>query len=89
MVAQRILVPLIPVRIRIFQQIINQNDMKQLIDIFADPIRKATARDCVIASVPILVPLLGIAAVIADKVVIYASSLVVIVGIGYLIRDLK
>ena len=89
MVAQRILVPLIPVRIRIFQQIINQNDMKQLIDIFADPIRKATARDCVIASVPIIVPLLGIAAVIADKVVIYASSLVVIVGIGYLIRDLK
>ena len=89
MVAQRILVPLIPVRIRIFQQIINQNDMKQLIDIFADPIRKATARDCVIASVPIIVPLIGIAAVIADKVVIYASSLVVIVGIGYLIRDLK
>ena len=89
MVAQRILVPLIPVRIRIFQQIIDQNDMKQLIDIFTDPIRKATARDCVIASVPILVPLLGIAAVIADKVVIYASSLVVIVGIGYLIRDLK
>ena len=89
MVAQRILVPLIPVRIRIFQQIINQNDMKQLIDIFADPIKKATARDCVIASVPIIVPLLGIAAVIADKVVIYASSLVVIVGIGYLIRDLK
>ena len=89
MVAQRILVPLIPVRIRIFQQIINQNDMKQLIDIFTDPIRKATVRDCVIASVPILVPLLGIAAVIADKVVIYASSLVVIVGIGYLIRDLK
>ena len=89
MVAQRILVPLIPVRIRIFQQIINQNDMKQLIDIFADPIKKATARDCVIASVPIIVPLIGIAAVIADKVVIYASSLVVIVGIGYLIRDLK
>ena len=89
MVAQRILVPLIPVRIRIFQQIIDQNDMKQLIDIFADPIRKATVRDCVIASGPILVPLLGIAAVIADKVVIYASSLVVIVGIGYLIRDLK
>ena len=89
MVAQRILVPLIPVRIRIFQQIINQNDMKQLIDIFADPIRKATVRDCVIASVPIIVPLIGIAAVIVDKVVIYASSLVVIVGIGYLIRDLK
>ena len=89
MVAQRILVPLIPVRIRIFQQLLNQNDMKQFIDIFADPIRKATARDCVVASVPILVPLLGIAAVIADKVVIYASSLVVIVGIGYLIRDLK
>ena len=63
--------------------------MKQFINIFADPIKKATARDCVIASVPILVPLLGIAAVIADKVVIYASSLVVIVGIGYLIRDLK
>ena len=89
MVAQRILVPLIPVRIRIFQQIINQNDMKQLIDIFADPIRKATARDCVIASVPIIVPLLGIAAVIADSVVIYALSSVIIVGIGYLIRDLK
>ena len=89
MVAQRILVPLIPVRIRIFQQIINQNDMRQLIDIFADPIRKATARDCVIASVPIIVPLLGIAAVIADKVVIYALSSAIIVGIGYLIRDLK
>ena len=89
MVAQRILVPLIPVRIRIFQQIINQNDMKQLIDIFADPIRKATDRDCVIASVPIIVPLIGIAAVIADKVVIYALSSAIIVGIGYLIRDLK
>ena len=63
--------------------------MKQLIDIFADPIRKATARDCVIASVPILVPLIGIAAVIADKVVIYALSSAIIVGIGYLIRDLK
>ena len=63
--------------------------MKKFIDIFADPIKKATVRDCVIAPVPIIVPLLGIAAVIADKVVIYASSLVVIVGIGYLIRDLK
>ena len=89
MVAQRILVPLIPVRIRIFQQIINQNDMKQLIDIFADPIRKATARDCVIASVPIIVPLLGIAAVIADSVVIYAISSAIIIGVAYLIKDLK
>ena len=89
MVAQRILVPLIPVRIRIFQQIINQNDMKQFIDIFADPIRKATARDCVIASVPIIVPLLGIAAVIADSVVIYAISSAIIIGVAYLIRDLK
>ena len=42
-----------------------------------------------IASVPIIVPLLGIAAVIADKVVIYALSSAIIVGIGYLIRDLK
>ena len=89
MVAQRILVPLIPVRIRIFQQIINQNDMKQLIDIFTDPIRKATARDCVIASVPIIVPLIGIAAVIADKVVIYALSSAIIIGVAYLIKDLK
>ena len=63
--------------------------MKKFIDIFADPIKKATARDCVIASVPILVPLLGIAAVIADKVVIYAITSAIIVGIGYLIRDLK
>ena len=63
--------------------------MKKFIDIFADPIKKATARDCVIASVPILVPLIGIAAVIADKVVIYALSSAIIVGIGYLIRDLK
>ena len=63
--------------------------MKKFIDIFADPIKKATARDCVIASVPIIVPLLGIAAVIADSVVIYAITSVVIVGIGYLIRDLK
>ena len=89
MVAQRILVPLIPVRIRIFQQIINQNDMKQLIDIFADPIKKATARDCVIASVPIIVPLIGIAAVIVDKVVIYALSSAIIIGVAYLIKDLK
>ena len=89
MVAQRILVPLIPVRIRIFQQIINQNDMKQFIDIFADPIRKATARDCVIASVPIIVPLLGIAAVIADSVVIYAITSAIIIGVAYLIKDLK
>ena len=63
--------------------------MKKFIDIFADLIRKATARDCVIASVPIIVPLIGIAAVIADSVVIYALSSVIIVGIGYLIRDLK
>ena len=63
--------------------------MKQFIDIFADPIRKATTRDCVIASVPIIVPLIGIAAVIADSVVIYALSSAIIVGIGYLIRDLK
>ena len=63
--------------------------MKKFVDIFADPIRKATARDCVIASVPILVPLLGIAAVIADSVVIYALSSAIIAGIGYLIRDLK
>ena len=63
--------------------------MKKFIDIFADPIRKATTRDCVIASVPIIVPLLGIAAVIADKVVIYVLSSAIIVGIGYLIRDLK
>ena len=89
MVAQRILVPLIPVRIRIFQQIINQNDMKQFIDIFADPIKKATARDCVITSVPIIVPMLGIAAVIADKVVIYAITSAIIIGVAYLIRDLK
>ena len=63
--------------------------MKKFIDIFADPVRKATARDCVIASVPILVPLLGIAGVIADSVVIYALSSAIIVGIGYLISDLK
>lgn len=63
--------------------------MKQLIDIFADPIKKATARDCVIASVPILVPLLGIAAVIADKVVIYAITSAIIFSVAYLIRDLK
>ena len=63
--------------------------MKQLIDIFADPIKKATTRDCVIASVPILVPLLGIAAVIADSVVIYAITSAIIIGVAYLIRDLK
>ena len=63
--------------------------MKKFIDIFADPIRKATVRDCVIASVPIIVPLLGIAAVIADKVVIYALSSAIIIGVAYLIRDLK
>ena len=63
--------------------------MKKFIDIFADPIKKATARDCVIASVPILVPLLGIAAVIADSVVIYAISSAIIIGVTYLIRDLK
>ena len=69
--------------------IINQNDMKQLIDLFADPIRKPTARDCVIASVPIIVPLLGIAAVIADSVVIYAITSAIIIGVAYLIKDLK
>ena len=63
--------------------------MKKFIDIFADPIRKATTRDCVIASVPIIVPLLGIAAVIADKVVIYAITSAIIIGVAYLIRDLK
>ena len=63
--------------------------MKQLINIFADPIRKATARDCVIASVPIIVPLLGIAAVIADKVVIYAITSAIIFSVAYLIKDLK
>ena len=63
--------------------------MKQLIDIFTDPIKKATARDCVIASVPIIVPLLGIAAVIADKVVIYAITSAIIFSVAYLIKDLK
>ena len=63
--------------------------MKKFIDIFADPIKKATVRDCVIASVPIIVPLLGIAAVIADKVVIYALSSAIIIGVAYLMRDLK
>ena len=63
--------------------------MKKFIDIFADPIRKATARDCVIASVPIIVPLIGIAAVIADTMVIYAISSAIIIGVAYLIRDLK
>ena len=63
--------------------------MKQLIDIFTDPIRKATARDCVIASVPIIVPLIGISAVIADSVVIYAITSAIIIGVAYLIRDLK
>ena len=63
--------------------------MKQLIDIFADPIKKRTARDCVIASVPIIVPLLGIAAVIADSVVIYAITSAIIIGVAYLIKDLK
>ena len=63
--------------------------MKQFIDIFADPIKKATARDCVIASVPIIVPLIGIAAVIADSVVIYALSSAIIISVAYLIRDLK
>ena len=63
--------------------------MKQLIDIFTDPINKATARDGVIASVPIIVPLLGIAAVIADSVVIYAITSAIIIGVAYLIKDLK
>ena len=63
--------------------------MKKFIDIFADPIKKATTRDCVIASVPILVPLLGIAAVIADSVVIYAITSAIIIGVAYLIKDLK
>ena len=63
--------------------------MKKFIDIFADPIKKATARDCVIASVPILMPLLGIAAAIADSVVIYAITSAIIIGVAYLIRDFK
>ena len=63
--------------------------MKKFIDIFADPIKKATARDCVIVSVPILMPLLGIAAVIADSVVIYAITSAIVIGVAYLIKDLK
>ena len=63
--------------------------MKKFIDIFADPIKKATARDCVIASVPIIVPLLGIAAAIANSVVIYAITSAIIISVAYLIRDLK
>ena len=63
--------------------------MKQLIDIFADPVKNATARDCVIASVPILMPLLGIAAAIADSVVIYAITSAIIISVAYLIKDLK
>ena len=63
--------------------------MKKFIDIFAAPIRKPTARDCVIASVPIIVPMIGIAAVIADTMVIYAISSAIIIGVAYLIRDLK
>ena len=63
--------------------------MKQLINIFADPIRRASARECVIASVAIIVPLLRIAAVIADSVVIYAVTSAIVIGVAYLIKGLK
>ena len=89
MVAQRILVPLIPVRIRIFQRLKNTSNMKTLKDIFFEPYREATAKDYLIASMPITVPLMGILALMVDEIVGYIIAVALLLGVAYLIRDLK
>lgn len=89
MVAQRILVPLIPVRIRIFQRLKNTSNMKTLKDIFFEPYREATAKDYLIASMPITVSLMGILALMVDEIVGYIIAVALLLGVAYLIRDLK
>lgn len=89
MVAQRILVPLIPVRIRIFQRLKNTSNMKTLKDIFFEPYREATAKDYLIASMPITVSLMGILALMLDEIVGYIIAVALLLGVAYLIRDLK
>lgn len=89
MVAQRILVPLIPVRIRIFQRLKNTSNMKTLKDIFFEPYLEATAKDYLIASMPITVSLMGILALMLDEIVGYIIAVALLLGVAYLIRDLK
>ena len=89
MVAQRILVPLIPVRIRIFQRLKNTSNMKTLKDIFFEPYREATAKDYLIASMPITVSLMGILALMVDEIVGYIIAVALLLGVAYLIRALK
>lgn len=63
--------------------------MKTLKDIFFEPYREATAKDYLIASMPITVPLMGILALMVDEIVGYIIAVALLLGVAYLIRDLK
>lgn len=63
--------------------------MEELIKIFEEPSKGATKRDYLIASLPITMPLLGIAALYIDNTVAYVVAAAICAWVAYLIRDLK
>lgn len=63
--------------------------MKEIIDIFEEPYKGATARDFIIASLPITMPMIGIAALTIDNVIAYIVASVILLFVAYLIKDLK
>ena len=76
------------VRTRVFQQLIIK-DMKKLIDIMSNPLRKATPRDYMIASLVILVPLCGIIAMIIDTIPAYVCASAALIYVAYKTRRLE
>lgn len=63
--------------------------MKELIEIFEEPFKGATMRDYFIASLPITMPLVGIAALAIDHPTAYVVAVVILFYVAYLIKDLK
>lgn len=63
--------------------------MKTLKDVFFEPYQEASAKDYLIASMPITVPLMGIIAVMVDKIVGYIIAAALLLGVAYLTKDLK
>lgn len=64
-------------------------DMKKLIDIMSDPLREASPRDYIIASLVVLVPLCGIIAMIIDTIPTYVCASVALGFVAYKTRRLK
>lgn len=63
--------------------------MKTLKDVFFEPYQEASAKDYLIASMPITVPLTGIIAVMVDNIVGYIIAVAMLLGVAYLTKDLK